>query len=882
MNTLSYPKKMGGIGLIGIFVISILFIVIYQQLNKTVIDSRLQLKGIEYISSVNEAIKLAQQYRGLSAATWSSNGLLTEQYKLKEIETELYLNSVLASLPSDMILKTGNTDVSNLDILWLDIKNNHATGNLEDDFAEHTYLVTQLQLLSKLIAEHHLLLTDTELTSYYLIDNLVNNTPEIVEYMGQVRAIVTGILSNKTLSLKQRENLIRLNTLMEQSFRSFEFNISGVKRYAPELTETVDNAYRLLTENKSYELELIQDDIFTEKFYTSPDTFFSEITTKINKTYDLMNLGLTPVLKAHIENRIDNKQAVIAKVAGISGLLLFVILLLMIGLYKSVITNIQHISKTINDYSHGNLNSRIKLDTYDEMREISIAVNRMADTANKARNEITNERERFRILFEKSGNGIVIIENGVIVDCNENSLAMMGYNSKADLMRSSEELSPEYQPDGRLSSEKFQELMILCIRDGSNRFEWLYKKKDGTLFWVHVLLTRLDYLGTQQIHVIWRDIDSQVEMEKKLEHKSKQLIFQQNALDEHAIVSIANRKGDITYVNDKFETISQYNRDELLGQNHRILRTYDYHPDEFYTDMWSTIANGQVWHGEIKNKSKDGSIYWVSSTIVPQIGANGKPEQYIAIRTDITNVKELERIARQEKKNADDANQEKSNFLANMSHELRTPMHGILSFAGFGIKKSDTVSKEKIAQYFSNIQTSGERLLALLNDLLDLSKFEAGKMQIYLKESDLSAIFTSCHLEQEQRMHDLGITLDIQPPTVSTTGRFDPVRIGQVITNLLSNAIKFSPENSVLQITIDTNKDKELLFTLKDSGVGIPEEELNDVFNAFIQSSKTKTGAGGTGLGLAISKKIIEAHGGNIWAENNRDGGALLSFTLPQ
>ncbi len=224
------------------------------------------------------------------------------------------------------------------------------------------------------------------------------------------------------------------------------------------------------------------------------------------------------------------------------------------------------------------------------------------------------------------------------------------------------------------------------------------------------------------------------------------------------------------------------------------------------------------------------------------------------------------------------ANKAKSEFLANMSHELRTPMHGILSFASFGIKKTD-ISKEKQQKYFENIKISGDRLLVLLNDLLDLSKLEAGKMDLKLKETDLVRLFNSCFLEQEQRLQDLGIQLHLIAEQ-SVTVRLDTVRIGQVITNILSNAIKFTPESSTLTVEIKKMEDKSVLFSLQDQGDGIPEEDLEDIFDAFIQSSRTDTGAGGTGLGLSISKEIIKGHQGTIWAESNAEG-AVIKFILP-
>lgn len=215
-----------------------------------------------------------------------------------------------------------------------------------------------------------------------------------------------------------------------------------------------------------------------------------------------------------------------------------------------------------------------------------------------------------------------------------------------------------------------------------------------------------------------------------------------------------------------------------------------------------------------------------------------------------------------------------------MSHELRTPMHGILSFSNMGIKKIDSASQEKLLRYFSGINMSGERLLILLNDLLDLSKIESGKMEFTMTQGNISDVYVSCYGEQEQRMKDVGIQVELIEPEYPVTGLFDVFRIKQVITNLISNVIKFSPRGSIAIAKISTNDKQELCFSLKDRGVGIPEEELSSVFNAFIQSSKTKTGAGGTGLGLAICKEIIEGHGGKIWAENNPEGGAVFKFVF--
>jgi len=233
-----------------------------------------------------------------------------------------------------------------------------------------------------------------------------------------------------------------------------------------------------------------------------------------------------------------------------------------------------------------------------------------------------------------------------------------------------------------------------------------------------------------------------------------------------------------------------------------------------------------------------------------------------------------------QRKLAQESDRMKSTFLANMSHELRTPMHGIMSFSKFGVDNAETATREKIAGYFANIQKSGGRLLRLLNDLLDLSKLEAGKMVLDLRQGDLVSLFSACLIEQEQRLNDLSLQIKWQKPDTPILGVFDNTKIMQVMTNLLSNAIKFNRKNGAITIRILKNDNNELMFSLQDEGAGIVESELDDVFNAFVQSSKVRSSSGGTGLGLAISREIITGHDGRIWAEN-RDIGAIFTFVIP-
>jgi len=234
------------------------------------------------------------------------------------------------------------------------------------------------------------------------------------------------------------------------------------------------------------------------------------------------------------------------------------------------------------------------------------------------------------------------------------------------------------------------------------------------------------------------------------------------------------------------------------------------------------------------------------------------------------------------------ANKLKSEFLANISHELRTPMHAILNYSKYGTEKYGRIEKEKNLHYFQSINKAGKRLMSLLDNLLDLSKLEAGKVDYLFEPIMILKVIHDAASEMQPVLKEKGIFVKLPTPDFETTIVGDEYKIGQVIRNLLSNAIRYSNEHHTVTLqveksTIDRKNQSipALDIMIKDQGIGIPEEELGSIFEKFSQSSRTKTGAGGTGLGLAICKEILFAHKGKIWAENNSDGGATFYIRFP-
>ncbi len=398
------------------------------------------------------------------------------------------------------------------------------------------------------------------------------------------------------------------------------------------------------------------------------------------------------------------------------------------------------------------------------------------------------------------------------------------------------------------------------------------------------------------------------EMVSSLKNMFAELSNQKSALDEHAIVSIADIRGNIIHANDKFCEISGHSRDELLGQNHRMVKSGE-HPPEFYRELWKTIAGGRVWSGEVRNRARDGSHYWVDQTIVPFLNADGRIERYVAIRTDITRVKEAEENARRfalelentnlelggQKEEAEAMNAElliinaaletarveatvatkaKSDFLANMSHEIRTPMTAILGFSE-NLRNGD-LSESETHEAIETIHNNGGHLLCLINDILDVSKIEAGKMKLEQIACSVHEIMTDTAKLMKIRSDAKNLVFNTEViGSIPETIQSDPTRLKQILINIIGNAIKFTDEGGVRLIArfVPDQVTPSMQFDVVDTGVGLTEEQVGRLFQAFIQADSTMSRKfGGTGLGLTISKSFAEMLGGNISVVNSAPG----------
>jgi two-component system CheB/CheR fusion protein len=340
----------------------------------------------------------------------------------------------------------------------------------------------------------------------------------------------------------------------------------------------------------------------------------------------------------------------------------------------------------------------------------------------------------------------------------------------------------------------------------------------------------------------------------------RQLADFKRALDHAAIVATTDVTGRITYANDKFCEISGYSREELLGQDHRIINS-GYHPEEFMRDLWTTIANGRVWHGEIRNRAKDGRYYWVDTTIVPFLDERGKPYQYISIRVDVSARKAAEETLAQRA-----ASTRLAEMAAVVAHEVRNSLAGVKGAMQILVSRpTDAGNLPVMRDIVARVDAAGH----LIDDLMAFARprrpqFGIVKLRALVDEA-VAAV-----------QHDAAaVTADITVDSddVALTGDAELIRT--TIVNVLLNAVQAMAGGGRVEVKISKRTDMAVV-EVRDSGPGIPAEIRDRVFEPFFT-----TKARGGGLGLPIAKRTADLHGGSLELDFPSAGGTRVTLALP-
>ena len=371
------------------------------------------------------------------------------------------------------------------------------------------------------------------------------------------------------------------------------------------------------------------------------------------------------------------------------------------------------------------------------------------------------------------------------------------------------------------------------------------------------------------------------QMIKNLKISNKEIGNITKILDRFALVSITDNTGNIISVNEKFCEVSKYSKDELIGKNHRILKS-EHHSNEFYHDLWNTISNGKIWEGQIKNKSKDGTYYWIQTLIAPIFDSSNNIEKYIAIRIDITKNKENEDTIKSQYEEIQKTEILKEEFVAMISHELKTPLTPILMWAGaLKDEKFMGTLNEKQNKAAKTILMCAKDLSNLISDIFDSYKLDLDKLEFVENEIVLNELMDNIQEIGKKLIGDYKITLE-NTTNDNSLIHGDKKRIEQVFKNLLTNAIDFVDQDKGKIEIGAAIKGGKAEFYVKDNGIGIAEEFRDQLFKKFYQIDTSATRKhGGSGLGLSICQGLVKGMNGKIWLDSAPEEGTTFYFSLP-
>ena len=423
-------------------------------------------------------------------------------------------------------------------------------------------------------------------------------------------------------------------------------------------------------------------------------------------------------------------------------------------------------------------------------------------------------------------------------------------------------------------------------------FEYRFIARDGRTVWLHDIVTVVSEDGAPRwLRGIMVDVTARHQMEVQLGKLA--LAVEQSP---ESIV-ITNLDAEIEYVNEAFVQATGYTREEVIGQNPRLLNSGQT-PHATFESMWQAMTEGRPWKGEFINQRKDGSNYAEFAIITPLHQPDGAISHYVAVKEDVTEKKRngeelsqhrhhLEELVKSRtaelataRQQAEAANQAKSSFLANMSHEIRTPMNAIIGLNHL-LRRAGVTPQQ--AQRLDKIDSASRHLLSIINDILDLSKIEADRLQLENTDFHLSAILDNVDSIIGESARNKGLSVEIDPDGVPLWLRGDPMRLRQALLNYAGNAIKFTDTGHIaLRAKLLDDQGDELLvrFEVEDSGVGIPPEQIHRLFQAFEQADTSTTRHyGGTGLGLTITRRLAQLMGGEVGADSTPGVGSTFWFT---
>ncbi|PLL12307.1 hypothetical protein C0V75_10090 [Tabrizicola sp. TH137] len=511
-----------------------------------------------------------------------------------------------------------------------------------------------------------------------------------------------------------------------------------------------------------------------------------------------------------------------------------------------------------------------------------------------ATRRLARSEERFRQTFRHSAQATALLQDGVFTEGNAAAHAILGYRNGATFLGlRPDQISPDHQPDGTRSAEKAAQIIDRVLHEGSVKFDWEHLRADGTPVLIEVLLTAVPDGDRVDILSIWNDITVTREAEAALANHQRTLEAQVARRTEdlsartdelQTILATADsgialiRDGRIATCNPGLSSLLIWPQDQLTGASTRLFLP---DPDEWSrlrAEALASMGRGETYHGSTELRCGDGSLRWVhlrATAIDPRDPAAGA----VWVLTDAAR----ERAAAAQLAHARDIAEQtarlKSEFLAQMSHELRSPINAVIGFGDLLLGSPLTPHQRN---YVVKLQAAGQHLLSIVNDVLDLSKVEAGKLRIERTEFGLAPVLRAACDSIAAAAADKGVELILDAdPALPPRLIGDPLRITQILMNYLSNALKFTTSGEI-RLDVAAETEGMIRFTVSDTGIGMSPEQITRLFQSFSQAEESTARLyGGTGLGLAICRQLADLMQGEVGVDSAPGEGSRFWVRLP-
>jgi len=573
--------------------------------------------------------------------------------------------------------------------------------------------------------------------------------------------------------------------------------------------------------------------------------------------------------KEYIENIISQ---IIRTIVGIIIILTFFSIILSFFLSKSIVKPVKGLARGMEEFSKGNPNYKIEVNTKDEIGQLAASFQKMTEELQKttvSKNYVDN------IIRSMFGTLVVTTPDGTIRTANRATYDLLGYRAEELIGQPVDILFPKENLQSK--SSWLDEL----IEKGSiSNIEKTYLTKDGRkipMLFSGSVMRHDNNGGTQGIVCVALDITERKRAEDALHESEKR--YRTLAEAAHDIIFIINRKDEVQYINSFAAKQFGCRPEELIGKPRGVLFPSDI-SERHRRNLQKVFNSGMPAHFEDKTLFPN-HLMWLDTWLIPLSNEAGEVIAVMGVSRDLTDRKKAEELLLENERLAL-VSKAKSEFLAAMSHELRTPLNSIIGFSELLKQKTAGELGEKQARYVDNVLTSSKHLLDLINDILDLAKIEAGKMEMVIENFEaIKATNEVISLIKEKAVkHKVFLKKEFDPQLEFIEA--DQTKFKQILFNLLDNAVKFSkPEGG--KVTITAKKEGDMVkISVSDTGIGIREEDMGRLFKEFEQlDSGISRKYGGTGLGLTISKQLVEMHGGKIMVESKYGEGSTFTFLLP-